>query len=118
MKKEYIVHQMIVRRNIVQSSIQRIILRMVNVLDITVFHQKLSVQQTLLVAATTSEEYVNVWIKVKIEEVNLSKFFVELQKLPATLLKKETLAQVFSCEFSEICKNAFSYRTPLVVPSE
>ena len=26
---------------------------------------------------------------------------------PATLLKKETLAQVFSCEFCEIFKNAF-----------
>ena len=26
---------------------------------------------------------------------------------PATLLKKETLAQVFSCEFCEISKNAF-----------
>ena len=27
---------------------------------------------------------------------------------PATLLKKETLAQVFSCEFCEISKNTFS----------
>ena len=26
---------------------------------------------------------------------------------PATLLKKETLAQMFSCEFCEISKNAF-----------
>ena len=25
--------------------------------------------------------------------------------------KKETLTQVFSCEFCEICKNTFSYRT-------
>ena len=37
---------------------------------------------------------------------------------PATLLKKETLAQVFSCEFCEISKNSFSYRTPLVAASE
>ena len=29
-------------------------------------------------------------------------------------IKKETLAQVFSCEFFEISKNTFSYRTPLV----
>ena len=29
-------------------------------------------------------------------------------------IKKETLAQVFSCEFCEISKNAFSYRTPPV----
>ena len=36
---------------------------------------------------------------------------------PATLLKKDTLAQVFSCEFCEISKNAFRYRTPLVTAS-
>ena len=29
------------------------------------------------------------------------------------LYEKETLAQVFSCEFSEISKNTFFYRTPL-----
>ena len=29
-------------------------------------------------------------------------------------IKKETLAQVFSCEFYEISKNTFSYRTPPV----
>ena len=29
-------------------------------------------------------------------------------------IKKESLAQVFSCEFSEISKNTFSYKTPLV----
>ena len=29
-------------------------------------------------------------------------------------IKKESLAQVFSCEFSEIFKNTFFYRTPLV----
>ena len=32
-------------------------------------------------------------------------------------LKKETLAQVFSCEFCEISKNIFSYRTPLAAAS-
>ena len=35
----------------------------------------------------------------------------------ATLLEKETLAQVFSWEFCEISKNTFSYRTPPVVAS-
>ena len=30
-----------------------------------------------------------------------------MQAWPATLLKKETLAQVFSCEFCEISKNTF-----------
>ena len=30
----------------------------------------------------------------------------------AGFIKKETLAQVFSCEFCEISENSFSYRTP------
>ena len=29
-------------------------------------------------------------------------------------MKKETLAQVFSCEFCEIFRNTYFYRTPLV----
>ena len=29
-------------------------------------------------------------------------------------MKKETLVQVFSCEFCEISKNSFCYRTPVV----
>ena len=32
-------------------------------------------------------------------------------------IEKETLAQVFSCEFCEICKNTFSSRTPLLAAS-
>ena len=43
-------------------------------------------------------------------------FLIKLQT-PATLLKKEALAQVFSCEFCEISKNTFSYRTPRVAAS-
>ena len=37
--------------------------------------------------------------------------------LSLNFIKKETLAQVFSCEFSEISKNTFFYRTPLVAAS-
>ena len=33
------------------------------------------------------------------------------------LIKKETLAQVFSCEFCEISKNTFSHTTPPVAAS-
>ena len=33
------------------------------------------------------------------------------------IIKKETLAQVFSCEFHEISKSSFFYRTPLVAAS-
>ena len=36
---------------------------------------------------------------------------------PATLLRKKNLAQVFSCEFCEIYKNTFYYRTPQVAAS-
>ena len=32
-------------------------------------------------------------------------------------IKKETLAEVFSCEFCEISKNTFSYTTPPVAAS-
>ena len=35
-------------------------------------------------------------------------FSIELQAEPATLLKKESLPQVFSCEYCEISKNTFS----------
>ena len=46
-----------------------------------------------------------------------SLFFNKVAGLrPATLLKKR-LAQVFSCEFCEISKNSFSYRTPPVAAS-
>ena len=34
------------------------------------------------------------------------------------VIKKETLGQVFSCEFCEISKNAFPYRTTLVAATE
>ena len=37
---------------------------------------------------------------------------------PATLFKKEALAQVFSCEFCEISKKSFDYRKRLVAASE
>ena len=33
-------------------------------------------------------------------------------------IKKETLAQMFSCEFWDIFKNTFFYGTPLVAASE
>ena len=42
-------------------------------------------------------------------------FLIKLQNL---FIKKETLAQVFSCQFCEISKNIFSYRTPPVAASD
>ena len=56
--------------------------------------------------------------------VNLGKFcknaffFADHLRTACSFIKKETLAQVFSCEFCEISKNTFSYRTPLVAASE
>ena len=42
-----------------------------------------------------------------------------LTKLPGllTFILKETLAQLFSCEFCKIFENIFSYRNPLVAVS-
>ena len=41
-------------------------------------------------------------------------FLIKLQASASNFIKKETLAQVFSCEFCKISKNTFSYRTPPV----
>ena len=43
-----------------------------------------------------------------------SLFFNKVAGAACNFIKKETLAQVFSCEFCEISKNTFSYRAPLV----
>ena len=48
----------------------------------------------------------------------LSIFFNKVAGLwPTTLSKREALVQVFSCEFCEISKDTFFYRTPLVAAS-
>ena len=44
--------------------------------------------------------------------------FEKFRPHACNFIKKETLAQVFSCEFCEISKNTFSYRTPPVAASE
>ena len=43
-------------------------------------------------------------------------FLIKLQEV-CNFIKKETLAQVFSCEFCEISQKTFPYRTPLVAAS-
>ena len=51
------------------------------------------------------------------------KVFLEISEIwqentcASNFIKKETLKQVFSCEFCEISKNTFSYRTPPVAAS-
>ena len=46
-----------------------------------------------------------------------SLFLNKIAGLDCHFIKKESLAQVLSCEFCEISKNAFSYRTPPVTTS-
>ena len=45
-----------------------------------------------------------------------SLFLIKLQA--CNFIKKEALVQVFSCEFCEISKNTFSYRTPPAAASD
>ena len=44
-------------------------------------------------------------------------FLIKLQPYACNFIKKETLAQVFSCQFYEISKNTLCYKTPLVAAS-
>ena len=44
--------------------------------------------------------------------------FLKSQASACNFIKKEALAQVFSCEFCEISKNTFSCRTPPVAVSQ
>ena len=45
-------------------------------------------------------------------------FLIKLQAETCNFIKKEPLAQVFSCEFCEISTNIFLHRTPLVAAFE
>ena len=52
------------------------------------------------------------------QRFSMKKVFLEIsQNSQENFIKKETLARVFSCEFCEISKNTFSYRTPPVPAS-
>ena len=71
--------------------------------------QRCSVKKVFLEILQTSQE--NTCVRVS--------FLIKLKALGLQLyIKKETLAQVFLCEFCEISKNTFSYRTPPVTASE
>ena len=50
-----------------------------------------------------------------VQGCSVKKVFLEIGCPQAcNFIKKEALAQVFSCEFCEIFKNTFFHRTPLV----
>ena len=46
------------------------------------------------------------------QENTCARVFFDKKESLSFFLKKESLAQVFSCEFCEIFKNTFFYRTP------
>ena len=60
-------------------------------------HQRCSVKKVFLEVSRNSQE--NTCSRVS--------FFIKLQAQACNLIKKETLAQVFFCEFCKISKNAF-----------
>ena len=67
--------------------------------------QRCSAEKVLLEISQNSQE----------KPVRVS-FLIKLQA--CNFIKKETLTQVFSCEFCEISNNTISYRTPPVIASD
>ena len=55
--------------------------------------------------------------KEAVAQKNRVSFLIKLLAEACNFIKKETLAQVFSCEFYKISKNTFSYRTSPVATS-
>ena len=69
--------------------------------------QRCSVKKMFLEISQNSQENICAWVS----------FLIKLQAPARNFIKSETLAQVFSCEFCNISKNAFSCRTPPVAAS-
>ena len=65
-------------------------------------HQRCSVKKGILKISQNSQE--NTCATVS--------FLIKLLASGCSFTKKEALAQVFSCEFCEIFKNIFFYKTP------
>ena len=70
--------------------------------------QRCSVKKIFLEISQNSQE--DICAKVS--------FLIKLQVQACNLIKKDTLAQAFSCEFCEISKNTYFHRAPLVVASD
>ena len=51
------------------------------------------------------------------QESNCARVSLLIRSEACNFIKKETLAQLFSCEFCEFFKNTFFYRTALVAAS-
>ena len=71
------------------------------------------VQQTKRFSSGAPPKF-QVNIKIQLNAARVSRLSFQAYNF----IKKETLAQVFSCEFCKISKNTFSYITPPVDASE
>ena len=67
------------------------------------------------------EESIKLITEAVSQRCSIKKVFLEISQncrpQVCNIIKEETLAQVFSCEFGEISKNTLFYRTPLVAAS-
>ena len=74
-----------------------------NVLGVVV--QRYSVKKVFLEISQKSSENTCAWVSL----------IIKLQAEACNFIKKESLAQGFSCEFCKISKNTFLHKAPLVV---
>ena len=63
-------------------------------------------------------QYFFLFIGAVIQRCSVKKVFLEISQNACSFIKKETLIQVFFCEFCEISKRTYSYRAPPVTASE
>ena len=74
---------------------------------------------TLLKKTNKNETNVSLSILLNFpEQFSQINFSEQFSQFSLYFIKKESLVQVFSCEFSEISKNTFFYRTPPVAVSK
>ena len=84
-----------------------------------ILHQK-HLYRTEAVFWGCSVEKVFLEISQNLQENTCARVFllIKLQALDWNFIKKETLKQVFSCEFRKVSKNTFFYGTPPVASSD
>ena len=80
------------------------------------FLKKISVQDFLILERCIGNSDNPVY-RSSPPEVFCKKVFLEISQEAYNFIKKETRTQVFSCEFCEVSKKTFSYRTPPVAAS-
>ena len=83
---------------------------------VSVFKTNKNFQKIFQIESSRSEVFLKK-VLLNISQISQENTCVTVSFL-IKLIKKETLAQLFSCEICEIFKNTFFYRTPLVAASE